>query len=387
MQPAFMNHASAAAKLDSMFRAILVTLLLLAAAAVALWQFDVIDLPFGDGSLTSQEVLPDLHEAAAAGNVTDLQAALAAGTPADSRDQTGATPLMVAGAGSARPELLKVLLDAGANVNASDNSGFTPLLLAARDSRQPDSVLLLLNAGADPTVRGPEGETAADLAAANPSLNATRLLPRLQELADAPFDPEWPSGYVVPVDGATISSRISHLPGALRAYRNGRHEGFDFYQGTVSVPITYGTPIQAVAGGTVIRADHDYVEMSQEEYDRVIEESRSSLSTPPEHLDRLRGMQVWIEHPGGFVSRYAHLSGIAPELQVGAAVTQGQTVGFTGNSGTLEAVQLTEDDPHPHVEIWQGDTVYLGAGLEPEELYALAGQVFGQAALPAVFTD
>ena len=227
---------------------------------------------------------------------------------------------------------------------------------------------------------------AADLAARNPVINSTRLLGRLEELAGLDFNPDWPSGYVVPVDGATISSRASHLPGALRAYRNGRHEGFDFYQGTVSVPITYGTPIQAVAGGIVLRADHDYVEMSQEEYDAVIAESLSSLGTPPENLDRLRGMQVWISHPGGFVSRYAHLSAIEPAVQPGSAVSQGQTIAATGNSGTLEAAQLTEDDPHPHVEIWRGDTTYLGAGLEPEEIYALAAQVFGRAAMPP-FTE
>lgn len=370
-----------------MLRAILLTLLLAAAAVVVLWQFDIINLPFGEGSLARQPAVPDIHEAAAETQLPELLSALEAGTPVDSRDGDGATPLMLAVSASAGASFLQLLLEAGADVNAVDSAGFTPLLRAARDSRQPDALLLLLNAGADPTARSPQGDSAASLAASNPTLNATRLLPRLQELAEADFDPAWPSGYVVPVDGATISSRRSHLPGALRAYRNGRHEGFDFYQGTVSVPITYGTPIQAVAAGTVIRADHDYTELTAAEYDRVIEESRASLSTPEEHLDRLRGMQVWISHPGGFVSRYAHLSGIDESVQVGAALSQGQTLGFTGNSGTLEAVQLTEDDPHPHVEIWQGDSTYLGAGLEPEQIYRLAGQLFGQAALPAVFTD
>ncbi len=370
-----------------MLRAILVILLLAAAAVVALWQFDVIDLPFGDGSLASAPQTPDIMEAAAEADAAGLLGALEAGTPVDSRDENGATPLMLAAAGSAGNGILNLLLEAGADVNTADNAGFTPLMYAARDTRLPDTVLLLLNAGADPTVRSANGDSAASLAANNPSVNATRLLPRLQELTDGPFDPAWPSGYVVPVDGATISSRISHLPGALRAYRNGRHEGFDFYQGTVSVPISYGTPIQAVAAGVVVRADHDYVEMTEAEYGRVIDESRASLSTPPEHLDSLRGMQVWIEHPGGFISRYAHLSDIASGVQVGSAVSQGQTIGATGNSGTLEAVLLTEDDPHPHVEIWQGDSTYLGAGLEPEQLYQLAGQVFGQASLPAVFTD
>lgn len=369
-----------------MLRAILVTLLLAAGALVVLWQLDVIDLPFGQGALGRQPEIPDLLRAAEEGNAQDIMAALSAGTPVNTRDEAGRTALMRAVSGSAGSGTLSLLLEGGADVNSSDAAGMTPLLLAARDSRTADSVLFLLNAGANPTVRSAAGETAADLAAANPAVNSTRLLVRLQELTDHPYNPDWPSGYVVPVDGATISSRASHLPGALRAYRNGRHEGFDFYQGTVSVPISYGTPIQAVAAGTVLRADHGYTEMTQAEYDQVIAESQASLGTPGEHLDRLRGMQVWIEHPGGFVSRYAHLSGIEPAVQVGSAVTQGQVIAATGNSGTLEAALQTEDDPHPHVEIWRADRLYLGAGMEPAQIYELAAQVFGQAAMPP-FTE
>jgi len=67
-------------------------------------------------------------------------------------------------------------------------------------------------------------------------------------------------------------------------------------------------------------------------------------------------------------------------------VMQGAVIGFTGNSGTSEAVQGTEDGPHPHVELWRGDERYLGQGLEPAEIYAIAAQVFGLEALPP-FTD
>ena len=191
----------------------------------------------------------------------------------------------------------------------------------------------------------------------------------------------WPSGYTLPVEGATLSSRANHLPGAPRAYRNGVHEGFDFYNGTVSVPIEYGSPIRSVAAGRVVRADSDYVAPSEEAYGAIIEKARSSLSTPPEVLDQLRGRQVWIEHPGDFLTRYAHLSGIAEGIAVGAVVAQGQIVAFTGNSGTLEAAQGTRDDPHPHMELWRGDG-YLGQGLEPEAIYVLAAQIFGDRALP-----
>lgn len=365
-----------------MLRTILAILLVAAAAVVALWQFDVISLPFGQGSLSRQPAVPDLLEAATLGATEDMLAALEAGTPVDTRNSEGATPLLLAVNSPDASAAVSLLLEHGADLHAADAAGNTVLHVAARDTRDPATVLLLMNAGADPTVRNLAGETAADLAARNPTVSATRLVSRLRELQDSQFDRNWPSGYLVPVDGATISSRASHLPGALRAYRNGRHEGFDFYQGTVSVPISFGTPIQAVAAGTVIRADHHYTEMTLEEYEAVIAESQSSLTTPPEALDRLRGMQVWISHPGGFVSRYAHLSAIEPVVQVGSTVSQGQVIAATGNSGTLEAAQLTQDDPHPHVELWRGDTTYLGAGMETDEIYRLAEQVFGTAAMP-----
>jgi murein DD-endopeptidase MepM/ murein hydrolase activator NlpD len=237
-----------------------------------------------------------------------------------------------------------------------------------------------MNAAADPTLKNSEGQTAADLARSNVAMS-TAIFERLQDLSQAVFDSNWPSGYTVPIEGATISSRATHLPGATRAYRNGTHEGFDFYAGTVSVPIDYGTPIRAVANGIIIRADQTYVEMTETEYNQVIETSKRSLNTPPELLDKLRGRQVWIEHSGGFISRYAHLSAIPSTLVVGAKVKQNDIIGETGNSGTLEAVQNTQDDPHPHVEIWKGD-VYLGHGLEPAKIYELAAQVFGKKAMP-----
>jgi murein DD-endopeptidase MepM/ murein hydrolase activator NlpD len=236
-----------------------------------------------------------------------------------------------------------------------------------------------MNAGADPTLRNTEGQSVVDVAGI--SVRSSPLYRRLEELVNKPFDSNWPSGYIVPIKDATLSSRKEHLPGALRAYRNGTHEGFDFYSGVVSVPITFGTPIQAIAEGEVIRADHNYVELTQEGYDQIIEASKNSLVTPLELLDKLRGRQVWIQHPGGFISRYAHLSAIPATIVLGAYLKQGETIGQTGNSGTLEAVQGTQDGPHPHIEIWKGDR-YLGQGLEPTQIYDLAAQVFGEKARP-----
>lgn len=355
-------------------RVVAVVLLLAVLAVGGLFIFGL--LPKGSPPDPTEE----LFQAAASGEPEGVRAALADGAAVDFRNAEGFTPLMVAVSEGAEPALLGLLLQAGADVNASTAAGATPLSLAA-SSGTPAQVLYLMNAGADPSVEGEGGASPAELARANPQVRASGVYARLEEFTSATFTRGWPSGYLLPVEGATISSRRSHLPGAPRAYRNGTHEGFDFYSGTVSVAIAYGTPINAVASGTVIRADHDYVEHTLDEYNELIEVSSRALDTPPEVLDGLRGRQVWIEHPGGFVSRYAHLAAVAESVREGTAVKQGDIIGTTGNSGTIEAAEGTQDDPHPHVEIWRGD-VYLGAGLEPEETWALAGQLFGRAALP-----
>jgi murein DD-endopeptidase MepM/ murein hydrolase activator NlpD len=371
------------------FLTLITTLLLLAAGVFLLRQFNVIDLPAMAMGLINRDGAPqitkqdtNLFDLVKTDDVASVAAAIGAGANVNAVDQYGQTPLMYAAGSSQNPDILAELLKSGATINAQTPTGWTALMYAARDTKNLETALLLMNAGADPSLKNSDGQSAADLARGNPGMS-TALYERLNELANGPFNPAWPSGYTVPVEGATISSRPAHWPGASRAYRNGTHEGFDFYGGTVAVAIEYGTPIRALAGGTVIRSDLDYVEMTLDEYNQVIEVSTRSLNTPPEMLDKLRGRQVWVEHVGGYISRYAHLASIPATLTVGSKVNQGDLLGETGNSGTLEAANNTQDDPHPHVEIWKGDD-YLGHNLETQQIFEIAKQVFGAKAMPRV---
>ena len=376
---------------------IIVTVVLLALAGVAvLWGTGVISVPGATPAEPAPAPTERLFAAAEEGDPAAVRAAVAAGVPVDAADPFGRTALMLTAAGG-HDEAARTLLAEGADVHARSQTGWTALMFACDAAPTATTALLLLNAGSDPHVEGEEGRRALDLAEGNAAIRSSGLWPRLEELTAWPdqlrelrdgeaFARGWPAAYLVPIDGATISSRASHLPGARRAYRNGIHEGFDFYDGTVSVEIAYGTPQRAVADGEVIRADVAYVERDEEAYDQLIERARGNLTTPPEVLDALRGRQVWIRHAGGFITRYAHLSGVAEGIAEGTRVAQGTVIGFTGNSGTIEAAQGTEEGPHPHVEVWRGEETFLGQGMEPNEIYAVAAQVFGVDALPP-FTD
>ncbi|MGL4609157.1 MAG: ankyrin repeat domain-containing protein [Trueperaceae bacterium] len=366
----------------------LTVLVLLAAGVFGLRYFKILDIPAvatqflnRNEEQAATKQIASLFEVVKSGDVTALETTIAEGADINAQDQYGQTPLMYAASSSSNTDVLNALFKAGANLNAQTSSGWTALMYAARDSQSLDTLLWLMNAAADPSLKNSEGQSAADLARSNPKMT-TAIYERLNELANGPFDPNWPSGYTVPVEGATISSRPAHWPGAPRAYRNGTHEGFDFYGGAVAVAVEYGTPIRAVASGVVVRSDLNYVEMTLDEYNGVIEVSKRSLNTPPEMLDKLRGRQVWVEHAGGYVSRYAHLASIPSTLTIGSRIKQGDIVGETGNSGTLEAANNTQDDPHPHVEIWKGED-YLGHTLERQQIYDLAKQVFGEKAMPS----
>ena len=168
-------------------------------------------------------------------------------------------------------------------------------------------------------------------------------------------------GLAIPIEGAMVPTDPELLPGAPRAFRGGWHEGVDF-------PADAGTEVHAVAGGTIVRIDHDFVDWSVDEKDQALAQAVELGYTPSATLDRIRGRQVWIDHGGGVVSRYAHLSAVA-DLPVGAIVERGRVVGLVGSSG------FPEGGPHLHLEIRTG-TSYLGDGLSGDALLTAIVKAF-----------
>jgi murein DD-endopeptidase MepM/ murein hydrolase activator NlpD len=166
------------------------------------------------------------------------------------------------------------------------------------------------------------------------------------------------SGFRLPLDAADLPSDPAYLPNSPRDYRAGYHEGIDF-------AVKAGTPVLAAKDGTIARIDSAFADWSAAEAQAAFDAAQALGFTPEPALDRLRGRQVWIDHGDGIVTRYAHLSAVAP-LRVGDPVARGDVVGAVGSSG------FPEGGPHLHFEIRDGQDFY-GDGLPlPQLRYAIS---------------
>lgn len=180
----------------------------------------------------------------------------------------------------------------------------------------------------------------------------------------------------VPIQGARISERDSHLPGAPRTYRNGIHEGIDWYGGYIGVPVSDQTPVYSMAdGGVVVRADHDYREMTFAERDAFLEQARQLKITPEYILDKMRGRSVWIQYERGVLVRYVHLSDIPEDIQVGTTVSKRDIIGYVGNSGTSYGLEGSPEGMHLHSDILiYGDVFWKY--IEQEQVRNVLQQIF-----------
>lgn len=182
-----------------------------------------------------------------------------------------------------------------------------------------------------------------------------------------------PGGFMLPLPGACLPKTDGNLPGAPREYRKGTSPGFVFTGDDACIPVRYGMGVVAAAGGEVIKAETSYKEMSPAEFEALVRAVANGAG--PEQMDKLRGREVWIRHPGGFTTVYAHLSEIAPGLKVGSRVQKGQWIGRVGNSGTEAALRGNREGARLLFELWDGEPDrdrYFGQGLTPEALRARA---------------
>lgn len=175
-----------------------------------------------------------------------------------------------------------------------------------------------------------------------------------------------------PIKNASVTTARGQLPNAPRTYRNGIHEGIDYYG------FPFGKEVIAAAAGIVIRIDHDFVEMTLEEYNEAIRVSHAAAITPEAELDKFRGKQVWLKHQNSIITRYAHLDSVVSEIKIGQTVEAGQVIGTVGNTGVKSSVVgrilNPSGAPHLHFEIWLND-VFLGQGLPHNEVLHIYREV------------
>jgi murein DD-endopeptidase MepM/ murein hydrolase activator NlpD len=172
-------------------------------------------------------------------------------------------------------------------------------------------------------------------------------------------------GFIYPIADDCLPQGDQLMPNAPREYRQGTHEGIDFYGSDGCVPVTLGTPVMAAKAGRVIRVDDAYQDLTPATLNALLEDPNA-----PGALDAFRGRQVWVEHGAGVVTRYCHLSGIAAGLKVGDSVSAGEVIAYVGNSGTPESVTNPGTEYHLHFELRVGDS-YLGQGLPAPQVRSL----------------
>jgi|SRR5579872_2297679 len=153
--------------------------------------------------------------------------------------------------------------------------------------------------------------TAADVIPADyvPEDSSAALPPPIDPLsaADAPLTVA-PAGPSAPLDFLRVTSSFGMRRHPILGFSR-MHQGVDF-------AARDGAPVLAAEDGVVTEAG----------------------------VEGGYGNLIRLRHAGGWGTGYAHLSGYAPGIAVGAPVSRGQVIGFVGHTGLATG-------PHLHFEV------------------------------------
>jgi len=195
------------------------------------------------------------------------------------------------------------------------------------------------------------------------------------------FDPRWVDSLslTLPCKNVPVPKRTMRLPNAPRDYRNGTHRGIDFFA-------NWGTPVNAVADGIVIRADQHYEEVPADFRENLLKASAKVGNTPSDIFNSvLIGKAVFLDHgfelvPGyRTITIYAHLSHIEKDIKSGSMIKGGQMIGKSGNTGMRESTIGSRAGSHLHWEmiLQKGkEEIYLGKDMPNPELYQMLTKIF-----------
>ena len=195
------------------------------------------------------------------------------------------------------------------------------------------------------------------------------------------FSPLWVDSLklILPCKNVPVPKRSMRLPNAPRRYRNGIHRGIDFFA-------NWGTPVNAVASGVVVRADHNYKEVPADFRVDMLKASAKVGNTPSDIFNNiLLGKAVFLDHgfelvPGfRAITIYAHLSHIENSIKPGYKISAGELIGKSGNTGMRESTIGSKAGSHLHWElILQKDDkeIFLGRNMPNPELYYMLKRIF-----------
>jgi murein DD-endopeptidase MepM/ murein hydrolase activator NlpD len=175
----------------------------------------------------------------------------------------------------------------------------------------------------------------------------------------------------MPLKGIQLPRHPGVYPGARRLYRYGVHEGTDFFD----VPMN--KTVQAAANGKITRADANFVDLTEKQLNKIMNDCLRDHRTSDANEDLFRGCQVWIDHGKGLSTRYAHLNKINPKLKVDQNVSRGDLIGYVGVSGTGQNLPGRAKYPHLHFEVWL-DGHYVGYGFTPQETVGIYEDIFNR---------
>ncbi len=195
--------------------------------------------------------------------------------------------------------------------------------------------------------------------------------------------PEWNNisfkKILLPCENLSVPKKANLLPNAPRDYRKGVHRGIDFFA-------EWGTPVRAVAEGTIIRADHNFKEVSSALRSELLQKASQIHRTPSDVFEHiLLGKTVVLDHGLNFIpgyrviTIYAHLSHINKNIIPGVKVNEGTLLGKTGNTGMQASTLGKRDGSHLHWEMIlqnKDGEFYTGQGLKYNNLYPLLQSMF-----------
>ena len=175
-----------------------------------------------------------------------------------------------------------------------------------------------------------------------------------------------------PVEGVDVPTSPDRLPGAVREYRGGVHEGLDFR-------CERGVPVHAAADGKVLTIE-DEPNLPEAQRTALLRVCRELGQTPPEVMRSLHGRRITLNlgvHDGHLVTAsYSHLDSVRSDLKPGMTVHAGEVIGTSGASGTSHAYRH-DGWGEVHFEL-RTDGQPLGLGLPAVEAGELYREAFAE---------